>query len=187
MYVCLHICKVVAHPVGGIVPTRRVWQVLAWLTERDHYTDTHYTRDNKRPPQNVKIYQTSKWHRFHKSWGSVPLACWMRCTWSAGMWSISCCTKCWKRRRKRLMVEKCALHRTAAAPCPECVPLSQIDYKKWEGAISFRRSTPTKGSKGKGEKAVASAGKVSPMANPTPTAPSPGKIPKTNNGWDAGL
>ena len=36
-------CKVVAHPVGGIVPTRRVSHVLVWLTERDHYTDTPYT------------------------------------------------------------------------------------------------------------------------------------------------
>ena len=72
---CLHIFKVVAHPVGGIV--RRVSHVLVWLTERDHYTDTPYTWDNKRPPQNVKICQTSKCYRCHMSWESVPLASWM--------------------------------------------------------------------------------------------------------------
>ena len=50
-------CKVVAHPVGGIVPTRRVSHVLVWLTERDHHMDTTYTWDNNRPPQNGKMPQ----------------------------------------------------------------------------------------------------------------------------------
>ena len=94
-------CKVVAHPVGGIVPTRRVSYVLVWLTERDHYTDTPYTWDNSRPPQNVKICQTSKYYRCHKSWRSVPLSCWMlgcvirsppwRHDNPAGQYSAICC------------------------------------------------------------------------------------------------
>ena len=59
------------------------------------------------------------------------------------------------------------------ASCPECAPLSQEVYKKWEEAISTRRSTPSKLGSG-----VASFGKVCRVANPTPTAPSPGKIQK---------
>ena len=54
-----------------------VTHVLVWLTERDHYTDTPYTWENNMPPQNVKICQTSKCYICHKSWGSVPLSCWM--------------------------------------------------------------------------------------------------------------
>ena len=46
-------------------------------------------------------------------------------------------------------------------------------YKKWEEAISARRST--RSTLGSG---VASFRKVCPMANPTPTAPSTGKIEK---------
>ena len=46
----------------------------AWpLYRHSLYSDTG---DNKRPPKNVKICQTSKCHRCHKSRGSVPLACW---------------------------------------------------------------------------------------------------------------
>ena len=94
-------CKVLAHPVGCIVPTRRVSYVLVWLTVRDHYTDTPYTWDNSRPPQDVKICQTSKCYRCHKSWGSVPLSCWMlgcairsppwRHDNPAGQYSAICC------------------------------------------------------------------------------------------------
>ena len=51
--------------------------------------------------------------------------------------------------------------------------LSHEVYKKWEEAISARRSTPSTLGSG-----VASFRKVCPVANLTPTAPSPGKIKK---------
>ena len=101
---CFHICKVVAHPVGGIIPTRRVWRVLVWLTERDHHTGTRYTGDNKRPLQNVKICQT---------------CCGLAVT-----------PNCWKRRRKRLMVGKCALHHTATA-LMDTIPTDTTSTPAW--------------------------------------------------------
>jgi hypothetical protein len=39
---------------------REVWHVQTLIKQRDHYTDTPCTRDNKRPPQNVKYCQTVK-------------------------------------------------------------------------------------------------------------------------------
>ena len=51
------------------------------------------------------------------------------------------------------------------APCPEFAPLSQEVHKKWQEAISAGGR-------------LLQRGQGCPVANSTPTAPSPGKIKK---------